>query len=175
MHTILFSSILLCLCLNFAAFAQTAKAKLNADQLQTLSGSWEGTLTYLDYQNDKSKVTLKVKSVNQWLAPNLSRDVIFTEPNGKEIKSAAVTTVANDGKNITEDKLTWAVIKNAFDKKKKERTVVYEARGEDNDKPADLRKTLVIRQDEYTVTKTVRYQNTAEYFVRNEFRFLKVK
>lgn len=159
----------LALC-TFEAQAQKG-AKIDGKNLKELAGNWSGELIYLDYGDDKSKITLKVKTQNIWTKTNLKRDVVFTEPNGKEIKSSSAMTIGDDKRTLIEDKDSWRVVKNIFDGDKKQRTIVLETNGSDNNKKALIRKTMVIGRGEYTITKEVRYEGTNDFFVRNEFRF----
>jgi hypothetical protein len=156
------------------AEAQTA-TKIEGKNLKVLAGSWKGELTYLDYKDDKSKVVLKVRTTNVWANPNLTRNIVFTEPNGKEIKSDSVLKIGDDKRSLLEDKDTWRVVKNVFDRDKQQRIVVLETNGEDNNKKAILRKTLVIGKNQYTITKEVSYESGSEFFFRNEFRFTRAE
>lgn len=149
--------------------------KIEDKNLKELAGNWRGELTYLDYRDDKSKVTLKVRTLNNWAKPNLTRDVVFTEPNGKEIKSNSVLKIGDDKRSLIEDKDSWRVVKNDYDRDKKQRTIVLETDGDDNNKKAVLRKTLIIGQKQYTITKEVRYEGGSEFFFRNEFRFMRAE
>src|SRR6187399_952497 len=90
-------------------------AKIEGKQLKDLAGNWNGELTYLDYRDDKSKVTLKVRTTNVWANSKLTRNVVFTEPNGKEIKNDSVLTIADDSRSLLEDKDKWRVVKNIYD------------------------------------------------------------
>lgn len=149
----------------------SAQVKVKNNELNNLAGDWQGELEYLDYQNDKSKTRLKLRSLNTVENGKVSQQIVYVEPNGKEIKSGGSFALSPDGTQIVEEKMKWTITKNSFDKKAKTRTIVYETKWKDNDRNADLRETMIIGKDEFSVTKEVRYENTADFFVRNTHRY----
>lgn len=154
-------------------FAADAQVKVNNQELKRLAGDWTGELEYLDYQNDQSKVRLKMRATNTVADGKVSQAIIYVEPNGKEVKSDGWFSLSPDGANIVEEKMRWTITKNLFDKQAKTRTIVYETKGRDNDRNADLRETLIVGKNEFSITKEVRYENTDEYFVRNTHRYIR--
>lgn len=148
-----------------------AQVKVKNEHLKNLSGNWDGELEYLDYQNDKSKTRLKLSSLNTVKDGKVSQAIVYIEPNGKTVKGGGSFRLSPDGREIVEEKMKWTVTRNSFDKKAKTRTIVYETKGQDNDRNADLRETMIIKGNEFSVTKEVRYENTADYFVRNTHRY----
>lgn len=140
-------------------------------ELKNLAGNWEGELEYLDYQNDKSRTRLKLRSFNTVKDGKVSQAIVYIEPNGKEVKSSGAFALSPNGREIVEEKIKWTITKNSFDKKAKTRAIVYETNWKDNDRTADLRETMIIGENEFSVTKEVRYENTADFFVRNTHRY----
>ena len=168
-NTILFAAALLSIGLLFSDVS--AQVKVKNKELKSLAGNWEGELEYLDYQNDKSKTRLKLRSVNTFKDGKVSQAIVYLEPNGKEVKSSGSFALSPDGRAIIEEKMTWTITKNSFDKQGKTRTIVYETKWKDNDRNADLRETMIVKADEFSVTKEVRYENTPDFFVRNTHRY----
>jgi hypothetical protein len=144
-----------------------AQVKVKNKELKNLAGNWEGELEYLDYQNDKSKTRLKLRSLNTVKDGKVSQEIIYVEPNGKEVKSGGSFALSADGLQIVEEKMKWTITKNFFDKQRKTRTIVYETKWKDNDRNADLRETLIVEKNKFSVMKEVRYENKADFFVRN--------
>lgn len=149
----------------------SAQVTVKNKELKNLAGNWEGELEYLDYQNDKSKTRLKLRSVNTVKDGKVSQAIVYIEPNGKEVKSGGAFALSPDGREIVEEKIKWTITKNSFDKKAKTRAIVYETKWKDNDRAAELRETMIVGENEFSVTKEVRYENTADYFVRNTHRY----
>lgn len=168
--TILFAAAAISIGLLFSS-ASAQKIKVENDELKNLAGDWTGELEYLDYQNDKSKTRLKLRSTNTVAGGKVSQAIVYIEPNGKEIKSGGSFALSADGMQIVEEKMRWTITKNSFDKQTKTRTIVYETKWKDNDRNADLRETMIIGENEFSVTKEVRYENTSEFFVRNTHRY----
>ena len=168
-NTILFAAALLSIGLLLSGVS--AQVKVKNKELKNLAGNWDGELEYLDYQNDKSKTRLKLRSLNTVKDGKVSQEIVYIEPNGKEVKSGGAFALSPDGRQIVEEKMKWTITKNSFDKKAKTRTIVYETKWKDNDRNADLRETMIIGSDEFSVTKEVRYENTTDFFVRNTHRY----
>jgi len=164
-NTILFAAALLAIGLLLSGVS--AQVKVKNKQLKNLTGNWEGELEYLDYQNDKSKTRLKLRSLNTVKDGKVPQQIVYVEPNGKEVKSGGSFALSPDGRQIVEEKMKWTITKNSFDKRTKTRTIVYETKWRDNDRNADLRETMIIGKNEFYVTKEVRYENTTNFFVRN--------
>jgi len=170
-NTILFAAALLSIGLLLSS--ASAQVKVKNKELKKLAGNWNGELEYLDYQNDKSKTRLKLRSANTVKDGRVSQEIIYIEPNGKEVKSGGWFALSPDGTQIVEEKMKWTITSNSFDKKSKTRRIVYETQWKDNDRDADLRVTMIIGENEFSVTKEVRYENTADFFVRNTHRYTK--
>lgn len=149
----------------------SAQVKVKNKELKNLAGNWQGELEYLDYKNDESKTRLKLSSLNTIKDGKFSQEIVYVEPNGKTVKSGGSFALSPDGRQIVEEKIKWTITKNSFDKQGKTRTIVYETKWKDNDRNADLRETMIIGKDEFSVTKEVRYENTADFFVRNTHRY----
>lgn len=168
-NTIHLAAVLLSIGLLFSSIS--AQVKVKNKELKNLAGEWEGELEYLDYQNDKSKTRLKLRSLNTVKDGKVSQAIVYVEPNGKEVKNGSSFAVSPDGLQIVEEKMKWTITKNVFDKKSKTRTIVYEIKWKDNNRDADLRETMIIGEKEFSVLKEVRYENTSDYFVRNTHRY----
>jgi len=168
-NTILFAVALLSIGLLLSSVS--AQVKVKNKELKNLAGNWDGELEYLDYQNDKSKTRLKLRSLNTVAGGKVSQEIVYIEPNGKEIKSGVSFALSSDGLLIVEEKMKWTITKNLCDKQGKTRTIVYETKWKDNNRNADLRETMIIGENEFSVTKEVRYENTTDFFVRNTHRY----
>lgn len=168
-NTILFAAALLSIGLLLSSVS--AQVKVKDKELKNLVGNRQGELEYLDYQNDKSKTRLKLRSLNTFKDGKFSQEIVYIEPNGKEVKSGGSFALSLDGRQIVEEKMKWTITKNRFDKRAKTRTIVYETKWKDNDRNADLRETMIIGENEFSVTKEVRYENTTDFFVRNTHRY----
>lgn len=120
--TILFAAALLSIGLLFLNIS--AQVKVKNKELKNLAGNWTGELEYLDYQNDKSKTRLKLRSLNTVKDGKVSQEIVYVEPNGKEVKSNGSFALSPDGLQIVEEKVKWTITKNLFNKQGKTRTIV---------------------------------------------------
>ncbi len=168
-NTVLFAAVLITFGWLFASVS--AQVTVKNKHLKSLAGNWNGELEYLDYQNDKSRTSLKLTSVNTIENGRVSQAIVYIEPNGKTVKGGGAFALSPDGTRIVEAKIKWTITSNAFDKRAKTRTIVYETKWQDNDRNADLRETLIIKENAFSVTKEVRYENTKDFFVRNTHRY----
>lgn len=169
-NTLCFAAVLLLVGLLLSG-ASAQKVKVKNKNLTNLAGNWEGELEYLDYQNDKSKTRLKLRSLNTVKDGKVTQEIVYVEPNGKEVKGGGSFVLSADGRQIIEEKVKWTITKNLFDKKAKTRMIVYETKWTDNDRNADLRETMIIEENKFSVTKEVRYENTSDFFVRNVYNY----
>jgi hypothetical protein len=150
----------------------------NQLNLDLLEGKWQGELEYLDFSDGKSKV--KISSTFECKYSKEERSLAiaiqFREPSGKIINDESSITLSENGQSASLDGEDWKVTSAGATPTQGELLIVLERKGADNDKPADLRKTIRVEaNDRFTFRKEVKYQGAAEYFTRNEYRLRRIK
>ncbi len=137
---------------------------LTNDHLEVFEGEWSGSLTYLNYGDDKTKVTLPMDAEITFSDKGLAFKHMFKEPNG------AIETRTTKFR-LRKDKIffngSWEFKSGQF-KDLKNWTLELEGKGKDNNRASAFTKTIEVSSNRIVVTKRVRYEGTDHYFVRNK-------
>ena len=168
------------LVLAFVACAPASSPREISSGFEDLVGDWVGTLTYTDYQDDESRVTLPLTaSATAIRDPDLDADglqlvIAFTEPDGSSggTGSAILTPLPDEANVFGYDGERWPLVQYLST----EGLIQYviERDGEDNSRPARIRHTITYRDGVLTDQKEVRYEGTEAFFERNTFRFTRL-
>ena len=142
-------------------------AAIKASDLQPLTaGDWTGTLTYLDYGKNK-KVSIPV-TLNVTKSTKDDSTWVFSMryPEEPQANNVDEITISSDGKKLEEETV---VERSVLPDKTLKLVTVKQAK--DNDKPALLRYTYSIGSRSFSIRKEVRYDDSSEFFERNEYRW----
>ena len=154
-----------------ATFAFAQKKGATMRDLEGLPGNWTGTLTYTDYSDDKKQVSLLAKLEIVTINDSLRFKYSYTEPNGKVVKDNGDMRIYNEGKQLLYDGHEFDVM--AVRRVGPRLTIIGERDGTDNDKEAIIRETFVIGSGVFNITKEVKYETAAKFFVRNQLQLRK--
>ena len=115
---------------------------------QTVEGKWQGTLEYLDYSDNKSRVSLKTIITFKPAADGNSAEVsTIYDDFGKIIKDQDVEKIDAAAKKYFEDKTEFAIESIADGK------IVLLGSGQDGEKVEPIRKTITFSNDTLTILK----------------------
>lgn len=135
--------------------------------LINLTGKWEGTLTYLDYQTGKPysmPANIEVSSIssNDFLYANIYPD----EPKANSVDTLKVST---DGKVFDNNRIS------SVKRNKNNITIITEIKGKDgNDaKEALLKTTYFLQPNKFSIIKEVKFVNSNVWIKRHEYLFNK--
>ena len=150
----------------FFVISINAQAQLSTDNLSAIVGEWTGTLTYLNYSDDKTLVTLPVEIIATDAGKAIDLLMIFTEPGGgterrsDKIKLKKKQIVFSGDWDLGEAKVqdmnNWEV--------------EMSKEGLDNNLKANFLQIMRVSGDDILITKKVRYRGEEEYFMRNEYK-----
>ncbi len=190
------STLACALFLSFVGYAQQ-KAKIPDNFLKAMQGDWKGKLTYTDYQDDSTQVTMDVWLKSDVVNKKLIKQFYYKEPDGntkQKSKSQDTTYTTNGGENLIESgyKLPFRVVQFSTSKstnsssttvdgvkvKKSaaathEQMVVMETADDDNEKKSTIRTTITVDANNMTIKKEVKYEGTSKFFVRHTFYYSK--
>ncbi len=127
--------------------------------------SWEGTLTYTDYQ------TGKLTDVDATMQIKIENDKILTqvqytyEPN-KNYKGSI--KIRKNGTYFGEEKVL------SFTDENGTKTLITTYRGKDDNRKADMYMTHTMTDSTYSVSKEVVYLDTKERILRNTYNYTKI-
>lgn len=149
--------------------ARAALAPPPADPLapfRVLVGRWAGELTYLDYADDATRVTLGMRTTVREDAGALILSTVYTEPDGREVGGGDVRFVpGSDPSRLTYGAAEWRVV--SREAAPGRLALVVERDGDDNDRPGTIRLTLTVGPGAWQVVKDVRYSGMETFFERN--------
>ncbi|MEQ8713142.1 MAG: hypothetical protein RIC80_08990 [Cyclobacteriaceae bacterium] len=143
----------------------SAQAQLTTDNLNAIVGEWTGTLTYLNYRDDKTLVTLPVEVTATNAGKSIDLIMIFEEPGGgTERRTDKIKLKKNQivfsgdwdlGGATVQDNNHWEV--------------EMSKEGMDNNLKSDFLQIMKVTNDDILITKKVRYRG-GEFFMRNEYK-----
>ncbi len=172
-------------------------AKIPDGFLESMQGDWKGKLTYTDYQNDATQVTMDVWLKSTIENKKLIKQFYYREPDGttkQKSKSQDTTIIAKEGYALVESGYTLPfAIQEASTKETKqssktttdgvntaqsasasrEQQVVMETAANDNNKPSTIRLTITTSPNSMVIKKEVKYNGTNSFFVRHTFAYTK--
>lgn len=153
----------------FNVFVASSQKLDPEKDLKNLTGKWEGTLTYLDYQSGKPytmPANAEVSLIN-------SNNFLYKKVYPKEPKANSIDTlkIALNGRELNNDKIT------SIKRTKNNIIIITEADGNDgNDqKKASLRITYSLSKSTFSITKDVKFEGTSVWIKRHDYSFIKEK
>lgn len=157
-----------CLLNTFFANAQNTTA-LSSKDFNLLTGTWQCTLTYLDYSSN-TLYSMPAKAEIRQIATSNQYIFYNTYPDEPKANSADTVTISGDGKNL--DKETVKKISNADDGNIEITTELSATDGNDN-KPALIRHTYIAGNKTLTIRKEIKFKGENNWIKRNEYNYTK--
>lgn len=141
-----------------------------AQDLSLLEGRWSGTLTYLDYKDNKTHVTLQTTLDATRTANELRYRFSYVEPNGKPVTGDETLVVASaDGRSIRIGSDEWTITSSAAGR------VVLEREGIDAGRPARFSRSYMIAGDELRIQTTATPAGGDPPVVRNTYVLRRIR
>ena len=134
------------------------------DDLAVLVGDdWEGTLTYLDYSDNATEVTLPAELA---VAQNgATFELYFSYPDEPQANGRAEVTISEDGRQLNTETLTRST------REDETLHLVAEAACGDNGQPATCEYEYSIAPTAFSITNRVTPESGGETIVRNTYSF----
>lgn len=156
--------------------AQKSNPILTKSFLESMNGNWVGKLTYTDYQDDKTQVTMDVWLQNSMEGEYLIKRFFFIEPDGKtkqEAKSKDTTYLLKGGKQLFESgyKHPWKI--QSYVNTNDKQVLVIVTNDDDNDKPSLIKTTITITPTTFIVKKEIKYNGSKLFLTRHTFYYSK--
>lgn len=152
------------------AGGQPAAPRLTPDDLRVLAGTWNGTLEYLDYSDNRTRRTIGASL--DWKATGDAIEYRFSyvEPDGKAVAGDLVKlTLHDDGAEVRLNDERWRVAGKTTDAKAGKHEFVLTRAGKDNDQPAELRRVLTATRETLTIRTEAKAAKAVAAVVRNEY------
>lgn len=141
--------------------------EVTQDHLKVFEGNWSGSLTYLNYADDSTLVTLPLEAEAILDKKGISFVYLFTEPGGSIERRT-------DRLYLKGDQLMFSGrwdIQSSEAKDLQHWTMELRKSGMDNNRKSDFKETIEVTPSRITVTKMVRYKGSEDYFERNQYVF----
>ena len=141
-----------------------------ADLQTLLQPNWQGTLTYRDYQNQQLVTLATQLSAVKSTPQELTLNYVYQEPSGATVKGTDHLRLQADGTEIEWDGLLMQVQrKQQLPRHTLQLVLVGE--GQDDNRPASIRRTVLLGARHYSVRKQVRFPGDTTWLLRNEYQF----
>ena len=143
--------------------------RITTEDLKSIIGSWEGSITYLDYQTNKpytmpANLIVRQGKNNSSLVLN---NIYPNEPKANDSEKIKVTKnglLLNKKKIISREELENGSIQ-----------IQAERSGKDDNRNALIRYTYIIGSDLFVIRKEVQFDESGKWTKRSEFNYSRNK
>ncbi|NNF66130.1 MAG: hypothetical protein HKM98_01330 [Gammaproteobacteria bacterium] len=142
--------------------AQTGPVVSTEDFRVAAGSDWKGHLSYLDYSSGSmSRIPVEIE-----IEEPTGRTLVYSikYPGETQYNAREKIKFSRDGRQL-DGGLIVAREQNADG----DLVLVTTFRGEDDDRPADIRMTYEIGSSEFSISKEVRFEDDSEYLLRNKY------
>jgi len=141
--------------------------EVSNDHLAVFEGKWTGSLTYLNYEDDATRVTLPLEAEATFGDKGVSFVYLFTEPSGGIEKRTDRLYFKGEKLHFSG---RWEIVSSSA-KDLENWSMELKKTGKDNNKDSDFKETIEVTPSKITVTKMVKYKEGGDYFMRNQYIF----
>ena len=146
-----------------------SQTQITHEDLKTIVGSWEGTITYLDYQTNKAftmaanLIVEKGKDENSLVLHNIY-------PNEPKANSSDKIKVTKDGTMLNKHLVT-----KREELENGQIQIQTQHKGKDDNKKALVRYTYIIGRNLFLIKKEIQFQEAGDWIKRSELSYKKKK
>lgn len=141
-----------------------------ADFRPLLRYDWLGTLTYRDYQTSRP-VALRTRLNGMQAGPQeLVLDYQYQEPEGGLVKGFDRLQLSADGRTVNWDDVPMRLLRRASTPDGRLH-LLLEGEGQDDNRPATIRRAVTIGPTQCRIRKTVRFAPDTTFLLRHEYQF----
>lgn len=141
-----------------------------ADLQPLLRADWQGRLSYQDYRSRRPVTLVTRLTAAQAAGGELQLDYQYQEPSGSLVQGAERLGLPAEASRIDWDGL-------AMQLRQREQLadstlrLVLEGEGQDDNRPATIRRTVLIAPRRCSIRKEVRFAGQAQWLQRHEYQF----
>jgi len=136
---------------------------VDPEDIEIILGDWTGSLTYIDYSSNEPytmPADVTVKQDKNKLTLN------FKYPNEPNANSKGQISISKKG-----DKINKEIVVSKRELSNEQLEIITEYDGKDNEKKALIRNKYIIGSKKFVVRKEVKFENSNEWIMRNEYSF----
>ncbi len=137
---------------------------VSAQDFSVIAGDWVGTLTYADYSSSKPTVIATKASVTSISDTKIKYTIFYPDEPWEDSKSTV--KVSKDGRL-----LDGHVISERMIGEDGTLIVTTNYRGEDDNRPADIRQAYGLSPTNFYIRKSVKFDDSKAYLKRNIYEF----
>lgn len=147
---------------NLPGEAQTGPIASSEDFKVAAGSGWKGHLSYLDYTSGAmSRIPVEIE-IDEPKGRTLVYSIKY--PGETQYNSREKIKLSRDGRE-----LDGGLIIARDQNEDGDLVLVTASRGEDNDRPADIRMTYEIGKTQFSISKEVKPDGDSDYFLRNQY------
>jgi hypothetical protein len=173
------------LLLSACATTETAAARSGSGSSfsERLVGGWKGSLKYKDYQEPNREVRLPtvLKATSTSTTNGVVLDYVYDEASGKTVHSTSIFALDDAGRELRwgsrqdapEKRPLYAV--QSLDCRESDVTcrLIVETEGEDDDKPATIRETVIVGGVLLLIIREVRFAGEQDFIQRHAYSLVR--
>ena len=157
-----------------ATLDATGPDPLSVEDLAFLTGSWDGTLEYLNYGDDETRVTLPTRAVYSQQEDHVAYRFVYTEPGGEEVDgSGSIRFSGND--RVMFNGASHKLVSHMADAEKGSYKVKITRKGQDNDRDAQIDHIIERNAGSLSITRYILLDGESESFIRHTYTFTRVE
>ena len=140
---------------------------ISPDDLNTISGEWNGTLTYVDYGTNKP---FKMPA-NASVVPGKNKyqiQLLINYPKEPNANSKEKIKISKDGLQLNK-----TPVKSREALANDEVKIITEYYGKDNNKKALIRNVYILGPARFITRKEVKFDESGDWLMRNEYNFVR--
>lgn len=146
---------------------------IEVEDFAFLEGDWTGTLEYLDYQDDSTRVKLPTEATFSLSGNAVKYQFIYTEANGDEEKEKGKMKIAGDGGTLEFSKVDYQLLSRQANEEAGQFNLILEGSGTDDNRPATIKQVFMLNGGRLILSKDVVYEENGEELNRNRYFFQK--
>ena len=142
-----------------------SQGKITPDDLNSITGKWKGTLTYIDYGTNRPFTM----PANLSVVPGKNEyqvKLLITYPKEPNANSKDKIGISKDGLFVNKNRVAS---RQELDNEKVIITTEYS--GKDNRKNALIRNVYIFGSKRFVIRKEVKLKASADWLIRNEYNF----
>lgn len=151
-------------------YGQSFEDKLQVVKL--LEGEWSGTLSYLNFQDDKTRGTVDLDIIGTKTDNAVELKYTYFN-NGQVVREGKDKVVADNNENKFDFNDSWDI--ESFEKLDDEGfEIVLITKGKDNGKRAYMKKIITISKSKLSIRRDIKYlKQDGDYFNRHVYSLTK--
>lgn len=151
----------------FISHGNYSQNTISPDDLNMISGKWQGTLTYIDYSTNKP-FTMPANVIVEQGKNEYQVQLLINYPKEPNANSKDKINISKDGLLVNK---TRVISREVFTNQEVKITTEYS--GKDNREKALIRNVYIFGPKRFIIRKEVKFDDLADWLMRNEFSFVR--